>query len=306
MDINAIITRMVVLFLLIMVGFLANKKGYMSAAFNKLFSGFVINVTTPAMIINSVMNNDHTLSRSEVLLLLFLASISYGVIILLSKLVPPLLFADKKDANLLRFMTIFSNTGFMGFPVVAAIFGESAVFYAAIFNMPFNILVYSYGVWLISNGKQGGFDKKTLLSPCILAASLAIVLYFLDFSFPAVITQTLGYLADVTVPGAMLIIGSSLALIPLRSVFNGWRIYALSIIKLLMIPVLVYFVMSLFGLRDILVQVTVVMWAMPVATNATMLATQYGGDESAASKGVLITTLLSILTIPLLIQLLFL
>lgn len=306
MDITAITQQMIILFALLLVGFSANKLGYMNAGFNKAFSGFVINVSTPAMILHSVMGQQRLLTRGEIFLLLGISVASYLLVILLSGLVPKLLRTEKAEGSLWRFMMIFSNVAFMGFPVISSLFGESAVFYASIFGMPFNLLVYSYGVRLVSGGREGGFDRKTLLSPCILASVLAMGIYLAEVPIPDILTVTLGYLADITVPGAMLIIGSSLALVPLRTVFRDWQVYVLSALKLIAIPVLMWVVMSLLPVSDMLVKVTVVMWAMPVATNCTMLATQYGGDEQLASRGVLISTLFSIMTIPLLMQLLFL
>lgn len=306
MDIHAITQQMIVLFLLISVGFIANKKGVMNSTFNKLFSAFVVNITTPATILNSVLSSDRMLSNGEVLLLMAIALSSFLIVIIASNLVPKLFRVKPEDAGMMRFMTIFSNVGFMGFPVVSALFGESAVFYAAIFNMPFNVLSFSYGIRLVSNGRYGGFDKKTLLSPCIVCSLLSILLYFLNLSLPAVITEPISYLSAITVPGAMLIIGSSLAQMPLNTVFRDWRIYALSGIKLLLMPVLTYLALRPFPLNPLIVQVTVVMWAMPVATNATILATQYDGNGALASKGVLISTLFSILTIPTVMWVLFL
>ena len=305
MDITAISNQMVVLFLLLLVGYAANKLGWMNAAFNKAFSGFIINVTTPALILHSVMGGEKVLTIWEILLLLAVSLISYGVIILLSMVFPKLMRMDRRDGDTFRLMIIFSNTAFMGFPVVAALMGTEALFYAAIFNMPFNFLLYTYGVRLMSGGSAQGFDRKTLLSPCVIAATVALILYLSPIKVPDLIVTTLDYLSGITIPGAMLILGSTLALIPLRSVFLDWRIYVLSVLKLAIIPVLVWAVVRVLPLPDMIGKMTVVMWALPVATNCTLLATQYGGDEALSSKGILITTLLSVVTIPILMQILY-
>lgn len=305
MNIQAITQQMIVLFILLIVGFFAAKKGYMEPVFNKRLSALVINISTPALILSSVMGGERILGNTDIFILLGISIATYVAVILLSMLVPKLLRCQPSDASLMRFMTIFSNTGFMGFPVVAALFGQSAVFYASIFGLPFNFLVYSYGIKLVSGGKTGGFDRKTLTSPCVVCSVLAIILYLLNIPFPELITLPLGYLADLTVPAAMLLIGASLAVVPLRSIFTEWRLYALSVIKLFLLPVLVYLVLRLLPIHEMMLKVTVVMWALPVATNATLLATQYGGDEAMASKGVLLTTLLSMATIPILMMLLF-
>jgi len=305
MDITAISNQMIVLFLLLLVGYAANKLGRMDAAFNKAFSGLIINVTTPALILHSVMEGEKVLGIWEILLLLAASLISYALVILLAMGIPKLMGMGRRDGDTFRLMIVFSNTAFMGFPVVAALMGTEALFYAAIFNMPFNFLLYTYGIHLLSGGSTKGFDRRTLLSPCVIAAALALVLYLSPVKVPSLIVTTLSYLAGITIPGAMLILGSTLALIPLRSVFLDWRIYALSLLKLVLIPILVWAIVRLIPIPEMIGKMTVVMWSLPVATNCTMLATQYGGDEALSSKGVLITTLLSVATVPILMRILY-
>ena len=295
---------MIILFFLLLVGYAANRAGIMNADFNKKFSGLILYISNPALILHSVMNTEHSISNIEVLMLLGIALLSYGLVIAVSFLIPGILRADQSDRNVYRFMMIFSNTGFMGYPVVEALMGHGAIFYATIFGIPFNLLVFSYGIHLISSGSAGKANIKTLLSPCIIAAVASIVIYFINPRFPDVVVSTFGYLSDITVPGAMLIIGSSLAMIPLKSVFGDWRIYGMTAIKLLLVPVIVWLIMRFVPVDPMIRQFVVLMWALPVATNSTMLAAQYGGNESLASKGVLITTFLSLATIPLLMWLL--
>ena len=112
---------------------------------DKKLSVLLLNVTLPALTLAAVMEGEKTLSNREVLLLFGLAALMYALFIALSFVIPKILRVPKEDVGLYRFMTIFSNIGFMGFPVVRAIFGSEAVFYAAIFNMPFNLLSFSLG-----------------------------------------------------------------------------------------------------------------------------------------------------------------
>ena len=305
MDITATSNQMIILFLLLVVGFAANKTGLMNAAFNKAFSGLIINVTAPALILYSVMDGEKVLNIWEILMLLGASLISLLLVIALAALFPKLLNMGQREGNTFRFMVIFSNTAFMGFPVVAALMGTDALFYAAIFNIPGSIMMFSYGVHLLSGKSTEGGFLKLLLSPCIIAAVLALILYLVPITVPGQIVETLGYLSAITVPGAMLILGSSLALIPLKSVFLDWRVYVLSLIKLILLPVIFWLITRLLPLPDLIGQLTVIMWALPVATNSTMLATQYGGDEALSSKGVLITTLLSVVIIPIMMRVLY-
>ena len=294
-----------VLFILMCIGYLSNKAGWMNATFNKQLSTFVVNAAVPAMILSSVMDDERLLTNSEMLILLSIAVLSFIFMIFVSMLFPKLLRCQANDAPLIRFLLIFSNTGFMGFPVVAAIFGSNAVFYAALFNIPFNVFCFSYGIKLISNGSAGGFSFKTLASPAIIAAILSIFIYLVNIPIPKIISMPLEYMSDMTIPCAMCIIGSSLAMAPLKELFSGFRIYLLAAIKLLIIPSLFFAIMYFIPVSDICKQVTVVMWMLPSATNTTMLATIYDGNEFMASKGVFVTTVLSCITIPFLCWLFF-
>ena len=203
------------------------------------------------------------------------------------------------------FMTVFSNIGFMGFPVMKAIFGNDAVFYTAIFNMLFNLLVFSVGTGIMGygTGKKMKFNPKDLLSPGVVASLVALVIYMGKIQFPDVISSTVTMIGDITTPIAMLIIGSTLANIPLKEVFSELRIYPYTVIKQVIIPVLAYPILRLFIQDPLILGVTLIMISMPVANSAVLFATEYDGDVSLAAKAVFMTTLLSIVTIPFIVAL---
>lgn len=304
MDIKPIALQMAVLFLLIIAGYAANKAKVMDSEGNKKISGLIVNIAMPAMILSSVMGEERALSSSQVWTLIGIAAGVYAFYIIVSLFLPKLLGVAKKDVNLYRFMIIFSNVGFMGFAVVQALFGAEAVFYASIFNIPFNLLVYSLGIALIE-GEKGRFSLKNLLNPGIIACILSVIIYLANIPVPQIIARPLELLGQMTTPAAMLIIGSSLAAIPLGEVFRDVRIYVLSLFKLILLPVLLWAVLRLLIQDQVILGVCVVIAAMPVATNCTMLCAEYGGDEQTAAKGVFISTLLSVITIPALMGILF-
>jgi predicted permease len=305
MDISGIFRQMFILFAVVGIGFAAGKLGQIDAEFNKRLSALVINITNPAMILASAME-ERVLTRAELLQLTGIAVLSYLALILVALVVPGLIRSPKEDAGVYRFMIIFSNVGFMGFPVVNALFGPEAVFFASVFTIPFNILAYTYGIYLIS-GERPEKGKKLLthLSPSLVAAVIAYIIYILNISVPQVVSGTMSFVGQITSPAAMLIIGASLASVPFRKVFGEPRMYAISVIKLIILPIITWYLVGLVVKNDVLLGVIVIMLGMPVATNCTMLAAQYGKRVDTASSGVFITTLLSIVTIPLLMWILF-
>jgi hypothetical protein len=296
---------MVELFVVIIVGYLANKLGVMDGAFNKRLTNLVLSVTTPCLILSSVLSSDQVYTPAQIGSTMLVAVIGYVLSFVIAMVVTWLMRTPVEQAGILRFMFIFGNVGFIGFPVISTIFGSDALFYAAIFNMPFNLLVYTMGVALIV-GKGGDvkLSPKTLLSPCVVASVLALVIALAQLHLPAVFGDVTSLIGQITTPAALLIIGSNLATLPLKGIVGGPRIWVMSAIRLIGSPVLLWLLLRGWVSDPVILGVAVVIQGMPVATNGTMLALQYGGDSAGAGQGTFVSTLFSIITIPLLTLLL--
>ena len=195
----------------------------------------------------------------------------------------------------------------MGYPVLAAAFGNEAVFLTSIFNMPFNLVAFSYGIYLLAKeNKDGtGFDAKKLINPGVISAILAIVIYGAGIRFPKVIVDGTGMIGDITTPISMLVLGISLAQVPVRELFNEIRIYPMTVIRLIILPLITFLVLSIFTNDAMLLGIATMTAAMPVASMSVMLTNQYGGNEKLAAVGVFISTVCSVATIPLMLWLLF-
>lgn len=301
MNFGSILTQMVEFFLVIIIGYIANKCGIMDGDFNKRLTNLVLMVTTPCMILDSVINSESVFTAAQIGSTILLAVLGYVLAIALGFLVPWLMHTPPKQLGVMRFMFIFGNVGFIGFPVIRAIFGSDAVFYASIFDMPFNILAYTLGVYLIAGKGEGKkLSWKDFCSPCIIASVLALILALTRIQVPAMIGDTVALVGEITTPAALLIIGSSLAQLPLRGIFGGPRIWIMSAFRLLISPFLLYLLLRNWVTDSVILGVAVIIQGMPVATSCTMLALQYGGDEECAGQGIFVSTLLSIVTIPLL------
>ena len=299
MDMSQIIMQMIVLFLMMGTGYFCGLKGYMDEAFSKKLSALVLDITTPAMILASVSGGAADYPKSAAFSVLGSGLVTYVVIIPLAWLIAKLVRAPKESAKLYMFMVIFSNTGYMGYPVLRAIYGEGAIFLASIFNMLFSIMAYSLGVALMSGGK-GKFSLKVLINPSLVCSVIALVIFLLDIPVPAVLGQTFDSIGSVTSPCAMMLIGSSLSLIPVRQIFTELRLYPFSLIKQIALPLIMRLVLGLFLKDPLILGVMTVLSAMPAASLCVMFANQYGNDPKLASQGVFITTMCSFVTIPLL------
>lgn len=305
MNITALYSTMATLLVCMMAGYLARRCNVVSGDFIPNLSKLIINILQPCMIINSVLNKEQLMSTQQVLLLTAIALVCYVVLVAIALALPKFLNI-KVDRGTYRFMLIFGNVGFMGYPVVRSLFGDDAMFMVTIFILLFNLLVYTAGIALIAD--QGKQTKPTLdmfLKPSIIACVVAYGVYFLHLQVPTLVADCLGYVGDVTTPASMILIGCSLGAIPVKEMWGTKRLYAMIALKMVVIPIIAFYLLQSVVTDTTMMGVIVVMLAMPIATNATMLSAVYGGNDKLASTGVLVSTLLSVAIVPLMMQFLF-
>lgn len=305
MDIWVVVGQMIQLFIMMTIGYVFMKMHILDDDFNRKLNRIVLSLTTPCLILSSVLGDNKT-SKMVVLYVFFIALIVYLILPIISYIVVRILRIQKPQRGLFMFMTIFSNTGFMGFPIMKSIFGNTAVFYTAIFNMLFNIEVFTLGVLLMNSGDEEKvqLEWKNLLSPGIVASLLAIIIYFLELPMPSIIMNVCTSIGDMTTPLAMLLIGASLSSMHWKDIFGDWALYPFTLVKQVLLP-FVAFPIICFFIQDPLIQgVTLLNLAMPVGNMAVLFATQYQKDTTTAAKTVFMTTLFSVVSIPLIVSVL--
>lgn len=300
MDIQVVINQMIQLFLVIGLGYFLMKINILDNDFNKKLNSLLLNVTTPALILSSVMTGETAQNISDVLFVFLVAIIIYFCMPLVGIVITKLLRVPRPQAGLYIFMTVFSNIGFMGFPVMKAIFGTEAIFYTSIFNMMFNIFVYTLGIYLINlgSGAKTSLDFSQLKTPGVISCLIALVIFFLHIPIPSIIGETCDLVGSVTTPIAMLLIGGTLANIDVKEIFTEFRLYPYTILKQIVIPILAYPILKWFIQDPYILGITLIMLAMPVANSAVLFSQEYGGDIELSAKSVFITTLISVVTIP--------
>lgn len=296
---------MMTLFALVVVGYIAGKQDYLGGDFDRQLSRLVINITCPALILSSAMTGELP-DRRFILPLLLISIITYILLAGVAFLLPRYLTKNKADEGVIGFALMFGNVGFMGYPVVASIFGHEAVFYAAVLNVVNTFTVFTVGTILITGRgelKQERFEKKVLYSTPMLSAylTMAIVALRID-NIPAAISQPLTMLGNITVPAALLIIGSSMSNLSLRTMLGNRTVYVTTLLRLAVLPIAVHFLMRALGFSDFVVNINTVVIAMPVATYGTILCLKYEKDTTTITEVTFISTLLSMLTIPLLVS----
>ena len=297
MNVPALIEKMLVLFFAMAAGFVCGKRGWLDDTANRTISRLVVMLTNPMLALSSVMGKERLMSNRQVFAL---TGISFALILscmLVSRVVVRLLRAEKADCGLMRFLFSFCNISYIGYPVVQSLFGMDASFYVTVLVLCSQLIMWSYGKFR--------WQWSILKNHCLIASSTAYIIYLTGLKVPDVLASACSFLGQTTSPLIMLITGSALALMPLKNVFTNGRLYAMYAIKLVVLPVCAYFLLRNVLSDGLLFGVIITFLCIPSATNATNIAYLYGGNHELASSGVMLSTLLSMFTLPALMQLLF-
>lgn len=295
---------MVMLFTMVILGYAACKLGYMGDKFDKKLSSIVVDITCPLLVLSSVMG-DEMPDRSLILPLVGVGFLTYIVLLVFGFWVPRFITKNHDDQGMIGFALMFANVGFIGYPIVSSIFGPKAVFYAALLNVPNTFFIFTAGVMLVKGEYSiHQFNPKVFLSPALIGAFIAALLVAFGVHTPEMIARPVTMVGNITVPAALMIIGSSMARLPLREIIGSGKVYATSFLRLVVVPLSVYFLFRLCGVNTLINNINTVVIAMPVASFGTMFCLKYGRNPSLMTEATFITTLFSIITIPL-ITLLF-
>ncbi len=293
---------MLQLFGIMVIGYALYKLNIMNLDFNKRLNKIIMSVSLPALVLSSVLSQETT--QGNVVGQLFVIAVTmYLALPVLAYVLVKILRLPKEQQGVYMFMTVYSNIGFMGYPVVNALYGPLGVFYASVFNIIFNLSAFTMGVFIIRYGQKDAvkFELKRLLTPGFIMCVVAVILYFVQVKLPQDVMELLGTVGGLTTPLAMILMGATLAAMNIKEIFNDWRVYPYAVIKQLALPLLIWPLLHRILQDPLVLGITFLLSAMPIANMSVLFATEYHRDEKLAAKNVFITTLLSIITVPLVI-----
>lgn len=295
-----LLQQMIVLFILMLIGYYVNKKGWVTDATFKQLSWIVVYVACPAMVISGSVNSGKMIQGTELFATLGLAIGLYVVLILIAFVTPYLLRVPKDDRGVYKVMMIFSNIGFMGFPLVSSLYGPDALLYAALFQIPFNVLIYTYGILVLKKKteEKEKLDLKKIMNIGVICCIISIVIALFQIQVPDFVKTTVSNLSNLTAPLSMMVIGASMTKIKFRELFTDVKLLLFCAWKLLLVPIVLLFVLKMFIVNEMLLGVCMVVLSTPIASMTAMLAQQYDGNYSMASKSVALSTILSVITMP--------
>lgn len=292
--------QMMIMFLFVIAGYVCGNKKVFSKESSSAFSWIILNLANPALIINAALANCRSVTMADLGFVFLTALILYAILILLASVVPIVIRAPKSERGMYSMMIVFSNIAFMGFPILNATFGSKAVLFGSAFLLPFNILIYTYGIRIMAQKNDSQkFNPKKFLNVGVCSCLAALLVYAIKPANFYVVTNFLTFMGNLALPLSMMVIGHSLLSINIRELFLDARLIAFSLIKLMVIPSIVLSLSSFFIEDKMLKGVLIVISSAPVASMVPLMAQQYGGNYEQASKGVALTTILSVITMPL-------
>lgn len=301
MDIGNLFLQVLTLFIIMGIGVIGKLTGIITREAGKKMSELLVYITAPALIVVSMNFTFSPVMLANAGYVLIISFCIHGFAILAGLL----LFRrfESYTKKIAIFAVVFSNCQFLGFPVVKSLFGDIGLFYASIYSIAFTLLIWTFGVALLKGSGDRKSILKALTNPGLIAVFVGMILFLFSLKIPGFLYDSLKIVGDMTIPLAMLFIGSQLAEIKPIDILSGFKVYYISFIRLLLIPLALLGVLRLLGVTGIAAAVCVVLAGMPTAANTAIFSEMFTGEASFASRCVVITTLLSILTIPLVITL---
>lgn len=290
-----ILQQLIKMLIIVLVGILCMKTKLVSIEGTKTVSNLLLMIVNPLLII-TVYHVDYDPKLIKGLLLSFLAAIfAHFIVILLSHI---LIRKDLPDYELDRFCAIYANCGFIGIPLIYSVLGSEGVFYLTGYNTVFNIIVWTQGLALMKGKFELKHLKEGLMTPMIIATFLAMILFFFQIPIPDVLYDSIQYIADMNTPLAMLAAGFSIAQSNPKKIFSNKRIYKTAAIKLILYPLAVLLFVWICHFETTVAYTMIIAASCPTAAISTMMALRYNRNDVYCSEIFSVTTILSIVTIP--------
>ena len=304
MNVTVIVNQLVQLFLMLFLGYFLCKLGIFDRHTNQKMTKLCLYVTTPCLVLSSVLQDNGERNYGLVALTFAIALGYYIIMPVFGWLICKILRLPRKAHGLYMFMSVYENIGFMGIPLINAIYGSAGMIFAAIFNICFNLTAFSYGPAMLNIGtdNKSKVRLKDVASPGTILSVLTIIIYLSGIKLPDILTGVVSSVGAVTSPMAMMLTGAALSLIDIRSVFTDRHAYPFLLVRQLIFPLLIFPLFALLIKDNVLLGVTYILTIMPCASNSVLFATNYNNDEALAARTVFISTLCSLVTIPVLVM----
>lgn len=304
-----VVQQMIIIFLLILVGVIIYKMGHLTNDSTKDLSWIVVNVTNPITMLVAALEDEEKISTGMLGIAIFAFIGAYAFLGIVAYVLPIVMGVKKDERYSYRYMSIFANVGFIGIPFCSAVLGVHSLIYVTICCLVFNVIAYTIGM---SNMRQIGakqnpdkvqadekFNITDIINTGTVMSVVTLVVYILDFDMPTIVGSTLSYMGRCTTFLSMVVLGVSVARVSLKDIFAGGKLYIFTVVRQIIVPIALLFTLRLFLKDELMINTIVLLTAMPCANMPLMMAKQFDVDDTTISKGIIMTTVLSVITIPL-------
>ena len=302
MDFSPLFAKLLTFIALMLAGYAGARKNILCPGFAKSLSWLVMDVFLSCTILNSVTSGDLDISGAQLvkvillLSLVMLISYSFGV------LSAHIFFKGRENAPVFELLISVMNNIFIGLPIAEALYGSTAVLYCALSCIPYNLLLYSYGVWRLRSGKalDGGaaFKIKDVFTVPLFVTLAALVIFIFNIQLPYILRELISTTASATMPASMIVIGATLGGVKIADGFKERYVYLISLMRLIIVPAVVWFIVGLLSTDTMFVSTCTIIAACPSAVVVSILALQNDYDAAFSSNAVLVTTALSMISLP--------
>lgn len=296
-------TQVGVLYILVAVGFICDKTHIYTEKASRLTNDLLFYIVTPAIIIQSFSSIENNPQNVKNLLMAFLG----GTLLHIAGIIISLPFFRKgspDSSRVYKYACIYGNVGYMALPLAQAVLGSEGVFFCSGVLIPFNIFVFSHGIYLMtgkSSEKTGFKPKWFVFNPGVISVILGLPLFLLSIKLPYIIMQPVSYISSLNTPLAMLMFGTYLAKTDLKFMFKRKEAYLVAVIKLILLPSVMLLIFKLVGMSGALITALIISASAPSANNTAMFAVKYERDTAAASQTIAIVSFISVITMPMFI-----
>lgn len=312
MSILVVLQQMVIIFILIGIGMVLFRRRLLTEEGSKQLSGLIINVTNPALLICSALDDGPKASLRELGIALAAYAAVFALLIAAGFLLPCLLRVPKDLHYAYQMLTVFGNVGFIGIPLASAVLGSKSLIFVSIFNLLFNLLIYTFGMSMLQKAalrqtaKEDSVLENTLTSGRLqkfvnagtISAAVTILFYLGNFRVPVILSSTLSYAGRATTLLSMLVLGVSVAQMAPRDIFSHPKLYAFTLLRQILVPIGCVLLMRKWIDNTLIINTMLLMVAVPAANMPLMIAKQMDMDTESISQGIILTTILSLVTVP--------
>lgn len=293
-----VLQQMAVIAILVGIGFFLQKRSVLGEKGDKILSKIVVDICNPALVVSTILSGNISVTHQDFLKGLVIGAALYASFCLLGLIIPRILRLPKDERRFYNLMTIYTNVGFLGIPVAKAVLPEDAIVYVIICNVAYSVLFYTHGILVISGAKEK-IKPVMMLNPGVLMSLLALVIFWFDLNFPPILENSFNYIGNPTVFLSMVLLGTAVAKSDLIRDIKDARLWIFILIRMILVPLMVVFVLRMLGAPDVMVKTFCLMSAVPVGNLPLIQAQKTGQRTDILSKGIIVTTVFSFISITL-------